>query len=209
MSEVMARAHVVGGIVVNIIMAGPDFMVSDGYLTDADDAAIGDLHDPDTGFSRPPAPAPLPAELIALAADLRWRAEVGGMEWRGWPVHTDRQSQTKVLAEHVAVTSGSRLDGEPWKFADGLFRELTNADVQDLARAVREHVRASFAAEAAVAADIEAGVIVTREAVEAAFAAPELDPEPEPEEDPEPEPEEDLEPEPEPEPAPEPDINPE
>ncbi|WP_186388536.1 DUF4376 domain-containing protein [Stappia sp. TSB10P1A] len=194
MSEVMARAHVVGGIVVNIIMAGPDFMVGDGYLTDADDAAIGDLHDADTGFSRPPAPAPLPAELIALAADLRWRAEVGGMEWRGWPVHTDRQSQTKVLAEHVAVTSGSRLDGEPWKFADGLFRELTNADVQDLALAVREHVRASFAIEAAVAAEIEAGVIVTREAVEVAFAAPE--PKPEPEEDPEPDPE------------PEPGINP-
>lgn len=201
MSEVMARAHVVEGVVVNIIMAGPDFLVGDGYLTDADDAAIGDLHDPEMGFSRPPVPAPLPVELIALAADLRWRTEVGGLEWRGWPVHTDRQSQTNILAEHVAVTSGSRLDGEPWKFADGLFRPLTNADVQDLALAVREHVRASFAAEAAVAAEIEAGVIVTREAVEAAFAAPE--PKPEPEEDPEPEPE------PEEDPEPEPDINPE
>lgn len=186
MNEVRARAHVVDGVVVNIIMAGPEFGVENGYLADADEAVIGDLHDPETGFARPPAPAPLPAELIALAADLRWQTEVGGMEWRGWPVHTDRQSQTKVLAEHVAVTSGNRVDGEPWKFADGLFRPLANADVQDLALAVREHVRASFAIEAAVAAAIEAGVIDTREAVEAAFTAPERDPQPEPEPEPEP-----------------------
>ena len=99
--------------------------------------------------------------LQEYAAAKRWEREVGGTVWNGWPVLSDRESQSKVIAEAVAIEKGERADGDPWKFADGEFRLLTNEQMDDLAAAVRLHVRNSYGIEAQVLAAIEAGSIAT------------------------------------------------
>nr|WP_278520286.1 DUF4376 domain-containing protein [Brucella anthropi] len=104
------------------------------------------------------------------AAAKRWEREVGGTIWNGWPVLSDRESQSKIIAEAVAIEKGERADGDPWKFADGEFRQLTNEQMDDLAAAVRLHVRNSYGIEAQVLAAIDAGNITTEAQIEAAFA---------------------------------------
>ncbi|WP_185756003.1 DUF4376 domain-containing protein [Brucella anthropi] len=115
-------------------------------------------------------PPPPNVDLASYAAQKRWETEVGGTVWNGWPVLTDRDSQNKITSEAVAIEKGERLDGDPWKFADGEFRPLTNAQMDSLAAAVRLYIRDSFAIEARVVAEIEAGTISTVEQIDAAFA---------------------------------------
>lgn len=115
-------------------------------------------------------PQPKPPSLAEYAAMRRWEAEVGGTTWSGWSVHTDRESQGKIVAEVLAIERGERQDGDAWKFADGEFRALTNADMEALALAVRTHIRDAFAIEAQVLADIAAGNITTMAEIDAAFA---------------------------------------
>lgn len=108
--------------------------------------------------------------LQEYAAAKRWEREVGGTVWNGWPVLSDRESQSKIIAEALAIEKGERADGDPWKFADGEFRPLTNEQMDDLAAAVRLHVRNSYGIEAQVLAAIEAGSITTEAQIDAAFA---------------------------------------
>ena len=108
--------------------------------------------------------------LQEYAAAKRWETEVGGTIWNGWPVLTDRESQNKITSEALAIEKGERLDGDPWKFADGEFRPLTNVQMDSLAAAVRLYIRDSFAIEARVVAEIDAGTISTVEQIDAAFA---------------------------------------
>jgi len=116
------------------------------------------------------APPQMPVDLPAYAAAKRWEREVSGTIWNGWPVLSDRESQSKIIAEAVAIEKGERVDGDPWKFADGEFRPLTNEQMDDLAAAVRLHVRNSYGIEAQVLAAIEAGSITTEAQINAAFA---------------------------------------
>ena len=109
--------------------------------------------------------------LQEYAAAKRWEREVSGTVWNGWPVLSDRESQSKIIAEAVAIEKGERVDGDPWKFADGEFRPLTNEQMDDLAAAVRMHVRNSYGIEAQVLASIEAGAITTEAQIDAAFAS--------------------------------------
>lgn len=108
--------------------------------------------------------------LQEYAAAKRWEREVGGTVWNGWPVLSDRESQSKIISEAVAIEKGERTDGDPWKFADGEFRPLTNEQMDDLAAAVRLHVRNSYGIEAQVLGAIEAGSITTEAQIDAAFA---------------------------------------
>lgn len=108
--------------------------------------------------------------LQEYAAAKRWEREVGGTVWNGWPVLSDRESQSKIIAEAVAIEKGERADGDPWKFADGEFRPLTNEQMDDLAAAVRLHVRNSYGIEAQVLGAIGAGNITTEGQIDAAFA---------------------------------------
>lgn len=110
------------------------------------------------------------ADLVAYAADRRWRRETGGATWNGWPIHTDVASQGKYLAELQAISLGARVDADPWKFADGVFRPVANADFADLAISARAHVRHAFAIEGVVVASIANGEITSLAEVDAAFA---------------------------------------
>ncbi|GAU80566.1 hypothetical protein BIWAKO_00454 [Bosea sp. BIWAKO-01] len=112
---------------------------------------------------------PTKAELIGYVADRRWHAEQAGTAWHGWQIHTDDRSQGKYLSELQAIALNVRVDGDPWKFADGVFRPVSNADFPQLAIAAREHVRTVFGIEGAVLAQIEAGTITTAAEIEAAF----------------------------------------
>lgn len=107
--------------------------------------------------------------LSEYAAAKRWEREVSGTVWNSWPVLSDRESQSKIIAEAVAIEKGERIDGDPWKFADGEFRSLTNEQMDELAAAVRLHVRNSYGIEAQVLAAIEAGSITTEAQIDAAF----------------------------------------
>lgn len=118
----------------------------------------------------PPPLSSIGMTLQEYAAAKRWEREVSGTVWNGWPVLSDRESQSKIIAEAVAIEKGERVDGDPWKFADGEFRPLTNEQMDDLAAAVRLHVRNSYGIEAQVLAAIDAGDITTEAQIDAAFA---------------------------------------
>lgn len=112
-------------------------------------------------------PTPTIAELCSYAADKRWQVEQGGMIWNGWPVATDDRSQGKINSEVLAVQIGERADGEQWKFADGVFRPLTNEQLVDMGRAARAHVSNSFVSEGALVAAIFSGGITSFEEIDA------------------------------------------
>lgn len=109
----------------------------------------------------PPVVMPSKADLATAAANRRWQAETAGCMWSGKPVATDRDSQSKLIAEYVAIQSGLRADPSQWKFADGTFASLTNAEAAEMILAARSHVAACFEVEAVVMAGIEAGAITT------------------------------------------------
>lgn len=111
--------------------------------------------------------APTKPELTAYLADLRWQKEEAGTVWNGWPVATDRVSQQKVLAEFVAVSGGLRTNGNEWKFADGIFRAVSNVDFPALVLTVRAHVESAFAVEAIGIEGIVAGTITTAAEIDA------------------------------------------
>ncbi|WP_337183863.1 DUF4376 domain-containing protein [Shinella sp.] len=166
----MRQAVIENGTVINVILAPAGFELDGETLVASDTAGIGDLYDPETAeFSSPPPPAVTAPELVAYASDLRWRIETGGAIWNGFPVHSDRESQSKIIAERLAISEGVRADPDGWKFADGEFRLLTNTEFVALSNAVRLHVRTAFATEAAVQAGIAAGDITTIAAVDGAF----------------------------------------
>ncbi len=70
----------------------------------------------------------------------------------------------------LAIALGARVDGDLWKFADSEFRPVSNADFPSLAIAAREHVRAAFAAEGSVLAQIAVGAITTPAEIDGVFA---------------------------------------
>ncbi|KAB0269070.1 DUF4376 domain-containing protein [Microvirga brassicacearum] len=110
-----------------------------------------------------------PTDLALYAAYRRQQFEVKGSTWNEWLVHTDRESQGKITAEVLAIQIGAREDGDGWKFADGIFRMLTNAEMSSLAIAVRNHVRDAFGREAYALAAIVAGTATTHADVDAFF----------------------------------------
>lgn len=114
--------------------------------------------------------APSAESLADYASRRRWEIEVGGTTWQGVPVATDDRSKTLVNGELAAIDLGERVDGEAFKFADGLPRPLTNAEMQAVAVAMRGHVKATFAALFGVLAALQAGTVTTRQQVDVMLA---------------------------------------
>lgn len=109
------------------------------------------------------------AVLAAYAAQKRWQVETGGCDWGPHRVQTDRDSQSKMIAEFVAIQAGMRKDPSPWKFADG-FALVSNKDMGAIILAVRAHIVQAFEREAAIVVAIKTGKIADITAVDAAFA---------------------------------------
>lgn len=96
------------------------------------------------------------AEAGARIAAARYDAEFGGTTWNGLLIQTDRDSRAILTGEYVAADSGVRKDGEIYKFPDGTFRPLSNADLKAMTLAVRDHVKNCYGREGQLLAKIEA-----------------------------------------------------
>lgn len=117
----------------------------------------------------PPGPDEAKARLVAYAASRRYVAEIAGcLDPDGRAIATDRDSQTKLIAEMVAIGAGLRTDPSGWKLRGNGFALLTNAEMQAAIIAARSHISAAFAVEAAVLAGIAADAITTTAEIDAA-----------------------------------------
>jgi hypothetical protein len=109
-------------------------------------------------------------DLVAYAADKRWRVEVGGISVDGVPVATDDRSKVMVIGARVAAQASPDWT-TVWHGADGQTYPLNAAAMIAISNAVEAHVNATFATFATVKAGIDAGEITTTAAIDAAFAA--------------------------------------
>ena len=119
----------------------------------------------------PPPPPIIPtAQMLArLAADKRYQIETSGFVAAGiGPIATDRDSQSKLLAEMVAMGAGLRADPSGWKLRDGTFAMLSNANMMTVIMAARAHIATAFGVEAALVAGITAGTVATLADIDAA-----------------------------------------
>lgn len=107
---------------------------------------------------REPAPPPPPVDWPAVVSARRYYAEISGCSYNGWPVATDRDSQSKISAAYSLARDGYWAPGSGWKFADGVYRILTQEQVIALALTVSAHVQACFANEALLMADPDADI---------------------------------------------------
>lgn len=94
----------------------------------------------------PPAPVRTMKSMLADIAAKRWTVETGGITVAGALIKTDRESQSQIISVYTSLKSALIAD-TPWKAADGYFTPTTLAELEPVAQAVAEHVRACFAAE--------------------------------------------------------------
>ena len=99
-------------------------------------------------------PPPAPVNLVAYAADRRWRKEVGGIVVADVPVATDDRSKLMITGARDAAMA----------------YPVDAAAMVLISDAVQAHVNAGFATFATVKAAIEAGTITTTAEIDAAFA---------------------------------------
>lgn len=96
------------------------------------------------------------ARLLEDLARLRWKAETGGIVTPGETfVRTDRETRAALTEAVNALQAGLMQGPVPWKMAHG-WEDLTQENIEAIITAVAGHVRACFAAERAVQAQIEA-----------------------------------------------------
>jgi hypothetical protein len=116
------------------------------YATDEKRAAeIAETFDPT---------AHVKAEKAAELAEARWRKETGGFMFQ--PVKADRpyrfistrEAMGPVMGAVLALQSGVFPSPTLWKTAEGIFVEITEADVVPLFKAFAAHVAAAFTEEA-------------------------------------------------------------
>ena len=106
----------------------------------------------------PPVPPPTEAELLAYAADKRWRVETGGIVVSGVPIATDDRSKTMIMGARLKADSDPAYVAR-WKNAAGEFVDIDAVTIIAVSDAVASHVDACFVAESLVAAEVLAGEI--------------------------------------------------
>ena len=87
-------------------------------------------------------------------ADARWNAEIGGVEFGGMHMHTDRDSQAKYIGAIVAFQATGKLP-QAWKGIDGWLPITQSDTLMGLAIAVQEHVNDCYEKEATLEAMID------------------------------------------------------
>jgi hypothetical protein len=115
-----------------------------------------------------PSGAVLKKELLALAANLRWQKETGGITFDGAPVQTDRASQSALTMLTATTQSTDFSDPISWKTKAG-FRLFDGDDIALLAFKVTEHIQACFRLEADAVQKITAGEITSPQQLAALF----------------------------------------
>ncbi|MCG7626063.1 DUF4376 domain-containing protein [Epibacterium sp. Ofav1-8] len=111
------------------------------------------------------------AQALADLADLRWQRSVAGATLPGG-LHMPGDETTRLALSGAVSALQQGMIAEPvaWKTPAG-FVELTQSEIEAAAAAVVQHVQTCFAAEATVAAQIEAADDPAGFDVEAAFDA--------------------------------------
>lgn len=128
-----------------------------------------------TGSYTPPAPpiAPVDTRTLLLQAKDRklaeiaaWRydQEVGGVNFGGMRIRTDRESQATITSAYISLSQGLATSID-FKAEGGKWITLALAQIAPIAQAVVAHVQACFTAEKMLAAQVEASATV--EAVDA------------------------------------------
>lgn len=120
-----------------------------------------------SGFVEPPPHVPSKADLVAYTANKRWLVEAGGIVVGGVPVATDDRSKIMIIGARVKADADANFTAQ-WKLPSGDFLTINAATIIGISDAVLAHVDASFAAEAAVLAEIAAGTITTTAEIDAA-----------------------------------------
>lgn len=169
-------ARVVAGVVAEIVPGDGAVPLADRYHPDLIPQFVGCGADVEPGWTydgttfADPAdavvPPPTKAELIAYAADRRWRAETGGIVVAGATIDTDRASQAMITGAY-AWSQAHPEQTVAFK-ARGGFVTLDAAAVEAIASAVGSHVQECFAVEATVDAVIDAETITDFAGVDAA-----------------------------------------
>lgn len=106
------------------------------------------------------------AELLAYAADKRWKVETGGIIHAGMKVLTDDRSKQLILGSRILADSAPENFTTPWFDADGIRHDLDAAGMVSLSNAVAIHVTSSFLRYADVIAAIQADEVTTAEQVD-------------------------------------------
>jgi hypothetical protein len=106
------------------------------------------------------------------AGEKRFATETGGITANGISIPTDRMTQAQLTGayNYLQVVPSATIN---WKLADGTFVNLNAAAITAIATAVAAHVQACFAAEASLAAGIDASppTITTTAQIDVALAA--------------------------------------
>lgn len=165
----MRIAIIEDNICARIIIAGADWHeVFPGAVgVESETANVGDTWT-GTAFVPPALPPPSEADLMAYAANLRWRIETGGITVAGTSVRTDEKSQAKISGAVILLTADPTLADIDWEAQPGVWVSLDAATMQAIGIAVGRHVQACFTALKAVQAAITAGEIVNFEQIDAA-----------------------------------------
>lgn len=172
----MRFARIDAGFVAEIIVVDDDREIEHLFHPDivaasrpcGDEVVTGWVFDGEEFAPRPP-PPPTGADLLAYAADARWRREVGGITVSGVPIATDDRSKVMIVGARVAAEADPGWS-TIWHGADGQIYPINAAAIIAISAAVEAHVNSGFATFAEVKADIEAGTITTRAEIDAAFA---------------------------------------
>lgn len=105
-------------------------------------------------FEKNPVPEPTPMTDEEARAwkykefeNARYAQEIGGIDFHGNKIKTDRESQAMLTGAALQAVNDSQYKCH-WKTESGEFVELTAQMILAIAVAVREHVQASFDKEA-------------------------------------------------------------
>ncbi|MBA84749.1 DUF4376 domain-containing protein [Thalassobius sp. S69A] len=103
-------------------------------------------------------------------AQLRWQHETAGLILAdGQHIATTRESQSQIANAAMGVQAGLITDPMPWKTLQG-WTEFSPVSLLDMATQVSAHVRACFAAERAISAQLEISEDPAALDLQAAFA---------------------------------------
>ncbi len=125
---------------------------------------------PSMGDLRPYAtPTETPELLIAYAGQKRWEVANAGIEWQAIPLKTDRVSQT--LISNLAQYADSLNPNSMINFTqDGHAYTVKAKDATDMFVQFNAHLQKARDVETACLYDIENGIILTYDDVDARFA---------------------------------------
>lgn len=97
-------------------------------------------------------------ELEDYAAKVRWEKETGGATFNGMAIPTDDRAKTLIegAAEDLqdSETTSFKVNGN-WATLDGITMRAVRT-------ALRTHIKACFALEASLSADIQSGDVTTK-----------------------------------------------